>query len=55
MKRLNLSYLASGVDYLSRIVLIFVPDCLTEGIFNGGIVGLDKVMLNKLNSQRRFS
>lgn len=48
-------YLSSGVDDLGGILLALVLDNSREGVFDGGIVRFDKVILDELHRKRRLS
>jgi len=48
---LSVTYLASSVDDLSRVVLTLEPDHLAEGVFDGGVVAFDKVAVDELYGQ----
>lgn len=43
--------LSRRVDDLHRKVLVSVADDLAECVFNGGVVGVDKVAIDVLNGQ----
>lgn len=47
--------LPRGVDNLRGKLLTFVLDRLTECVFNGRIVALDKMTVDKLDCQGRFA
>lgn len=49
------SYLSSGIDDLSSILLAFVLDHSREGVFDSRIVRFDKVILDKLYCERGLS
>lgn len=48
------SYLSSSVDDLGGILLALVLDNSREGVFDGGIVRFDEVILDKLHRKRRL-
>ena len=49
------THLSCRVDYLRREVFPFVGDDFGEGVFDGGVVALDKVPFNILDRERRFT
>ena len=48
---LQSTYLSSGVNDLSRVLLALVLDNFAEGVLNGRIVALNKVAIDELNGQ----
>lgn len=48
------SYLSSGVDDLGGILLALVLNNSRKGVFDGGIVRFDKVILDELHRKRRL-
>ena len=46
------TYLAGGVDDVTVVVDALVVDGLVEDALDGGVVGLDKVVLDELNHER---
>ena len=48
------AYLARRVDNFSRKVLPSVSDDLTESVFDGGVVAIYKVTIDKLHREGRF-
>jgi len=47
--------LTGGVDDLGRKVLVLVANDFGEGVLNGGIVGVDKVTVHELYSERALA
>ena len=48
-------YLAGGVDDVTVVVDTLVADGLVENTLDGGVVGLDEVILDELNHERRLA
>ena len=48
------TYLARGVNYLGREVLIAVLDDLAECVLDGGIVAIHEMFIHELNRERGF-
>ena len=46
------TYLAGGVDDVTVVVDALVVDGLVEDALDGGVVGLDKVVLDELDDER---
>jgi len=51
----NGTNLSSCVDNLGREILTLVPDLFAEGIFDGGVVALDKMAVDVSNSEGGFA
>ena len=49
------AYLSGSVDDLYGEILVLVLDDLGEGVLNGGVVRIDKVAVDELNSQRALA
>lgn len=49
------AYLSGSVDNLYSKVLVLVLDDFGEGVLNGGVVRVDEVAVNELNSQRALA
>ena len=49
------TYLAGSVDDVTVVVDPLVVDGLGEDTLDGGVVGLDEVVLNELDDERRFA
>lgn len=47
--------LSSGIYDLGRVLLVLVLDRAGEGVFDGGVVAFDKVILNELDSEGGFA
>ena len=47
--------LASGVDHLDGKVMVAVADDLAESVFDGRVVGVDKVAVDVLHCERGFA
>jgi hypothetical protein len=47
--------LARGVDDFDAEVLVAVADDLAEGVFDGGVVGVDKVTVDILDGEGGFA
>lgn len=50
-----MAYLSSSIDNLYGEVLVLVLDDLGEGVLNGGVIRIDKVAVDELNSQRALA
>lgn len=51
----NWSYLSSGIDNLSRIVLPLVANLLTKGVLDSRVVALDKVAVYVADGEGGFA
>ena len=51
----GLAYLARCIDNLRRVILTAIFDHLPKVVFNGGIVAVDKVALDKLHREGGFA
>lgn len=49
------AYLSSCVDNLDSKILVLVLDDFGEGVLNGGVVRVDKMAVDELNSQRALA
>lgn len=49
------TFLPSRIHNLSRKLLVLVLDNLTESILNGWVIALNKVTIDKLHCERRFT
>ena len=49
------TYLTGSVDDVTVVVDPLVVDGLGEDTLDGGVVGLDEVVLNELDDERRFA
>ena len=49
------TYLTGSVDDVTVVVDPLVVDSLGEDTLDGGVVGLDEVVLNELDDERRFA
>jgi hypothetical protein len=47
--------LARGIDDLEGVVLVSNLDLFTKGILDGGIVALDKMVIDISNGERGFA
>ena len=47
--------LARGIDNLEGVVLVSNLDLFTKGILDGGIVALDKMVIDISNGERGFA
>lgn len=54
-KRWKYSYLTGSIDNLGRIFLAFEFDDFRKGVLDSRIVALNKVAVDKLDSERGFS
>lgn len=45
------TYLTGSVDDVAVVLGALVVDALGEGAFDGGVIGLDKVVVDKLDDQ----
>ena len=50
--RISGTYLTGSVDDVALVLGALVVDVLGEGAFDGGVVGLDKVVVDELDDQR---
>ena len=53
--RTSLTHLACRIDYLRREVFPSVRDDFGKGVFDGGVVALDKVAIDILDRERGFA
>jgi hypothetical protein len=49
--RIVVTDLTGGVDDVALILCALVVNVLGEGAFDGGVIGLDKVVVNELDDQ----
>lgn len=46
------TYLASSIDNLGRVILTLVFDYTAECVFNGRVITLDKMVIDKAHGER---
>lgn len=51
----RVAYLAGGIDNLGGIVLVLPLDDLAEGVFDGRVVTLNEVTVDKLDRKAGFA
>lgn len=49
------AYLPGGVDDVAVVLDAVMLDVLGEGVLDGGVVGLDKVVVDKLDDEGGFT
>lgn len=47
--------LTSGIDDLDGEILVAIADDLTEGVFDGRVIGVDEVAIDVLYGKRGFA